>query len=519
MKTFFFYDLETSGLNPREDRIMQFAGQRTDMDLKPVGEPVNILVKMTDDALPSPGAINVTKITPQQTLMDGVSEAEFCKYIIEEIFVPDTVAVGYNTVRFDDEFMRAILWRNFYDPYEWEWKDGRSRWDMLDVVRLTRALRPEGIEWPFTDEGKPTNRLELITKLNGLSHEHAHDALSDVYATIAVAKLIKEKQPDLFKFLFSIRNKNDVKKIVNLDEKKPFVYASGRYSSEFNKTTVVFPLTSGRNGNVLVYDLRHDLERLLAEPIFSDAGLEFSSTSYAGQPAEPSLRDEPVDQSSAGRRLDTKRKRFVHSAPTAVGDVENIRVENSNHSMHPKKQTSAIRSTFFPIVKELCLNKCPAVAPLGVLDKNDGWEKIGLTRETIEQNLRTLLEHPEFAEQMREEYENRPEFPPAVEPETALYDGFLNDMDRAKVAAVRNTEPNKLADFQPDFIDERLPELLLHYKGRNFPETLSESEVEKYEEYRRTRLERQVPRFMAELEKVQDDFIKDELLLYMQSLQ
>lgn len=449
MKTFFFYDLETSGLRAREDRIMQFAGQRTDMDLKPVGEPVNILVKMTDDALPSPGAINVTKITPQQTLMDGVSEAEFCKYIIEEIFVPDTVAVGYNTVRFDDEFMRAILWRNFYDPYEWEWKDGRSRWDMLDVVRLTRALRPEGIEWPFTDEGKPTNRLELITKLNGLSHEHAHDALSDVYATIAVAKLIKEKQPDLFKFLFSIRNKNDVKKIVNLDEKKPFVYASGRYSSEFNKTTVVFPLTSGRNGNVLVYDLRHDLERLLAEPV---------------------------------------------SPPEA-------------------------RSTFFPIVKELCLNKCPAVAPLGVLDKNDGWEKIGLTRETIEQNLRTLLEHPEFAEQMREEYENRPEFPPAVEPETALYDGFLNDVDRAKVAAVRNAEPNKLADFQPDFIDERLPELLLHYKGRNFPETLSESEVEKYEEYRRTRLERQVPRFMAELEKVQDDFIKDELLLYMQSLQ
>ena len=265
MKTFFFYDLETSGLYPREDRIMQFAGQRTDMELAPVGEPVNILVKMTDDALPSPGAINVTKITPQQTLMDGMSEAEFCKYIIEEIFVPETVAVGYNTVRFDDEFMRAILWRNFYDAYEWEWKDGRSRWDMLDVVRLTRALRPEGIKWPFKDDGKPTNRLELLTKLNGLSHEHAHDALSDVYATIAVAKLIKEKQPELFKFLFSIRNKNDVKKIVNLDEKKPFVYASGRYASEFNKTTVAFPLTSGRNGNVLVYDLRYNLDELLDE--------------------------------------------------------------------------------------------------------------------------------------------------------------------------------------------------------------------------------------------------------------
>ena len=465
MKTFFFYDLETSGLYPREDRIMQFAGQRTDMDLKPVGEPVNILVKMTDDALPSPGAINVTKITPQQTLMDGISEAEFCKYVIEEIFVPDTVAVGYNTVRFDDEFMRAILWRNFYDPYEWEWKDGRSRWDMLDVVRLTRALRPEGIEWPFTDEGKPTNRLELLTKLNGLSHEHAHDALSDVYATIAVAKLIKEKQPDLFKFLFSIRNKNDVKKIVNLDEKKPFVYASGRYASEFNKTTVAFPLTSGRNGNVLVYDLRYNLDELLKEKTQDDSDL---------------------------------------------GEGESTSLD------HEEQQKSR---SIFPVVKELCLNKCPAVAPLGVLDKNDGWKKIGLARKMVEQNLRTLLEHPEFAEQMREEYENRPEFPPAVEPETALYDGFLNDTDRTKVAKVHDAKPNELADFHPNFIDERLPELLLHYKGRNFPEALSESETEKYEEYRRARLERQVPRFMAELEKIQDDFVKDELLLYMQSLQ
>lgn len=437
MKTFFFYDLETSGLNPREDRIMQFAGQRTDPDLNPVGEPVNILVKMTDDALPSPGAINVTGITPQQTLMDGMSEAEFCKYVTEEIFTPDACAVGYNTVRFDDEFMRAILWRNFYDPYEFEWKDGRSRWDILDVVRLTRALRPEGIEWPFREDGAPTNRLELITKLNGVSHEHAHDALSDVYATIAVAGLIRDKQPDLFKFLYEIRNKNDVKKLVNLDEKKPFVYASGRYSNEFNKTTVAFPIAPARNGNVLVYDLRHNL-----------------------------------------------------------ADVEKT----------------------YPVVKELCLNKCPAVAPIGVLEKHDGWKKIGLTKEIVEQNLQELLKHPEFAEQMRSEYEARPEFPKAVEPEAAIYEGFLNDSDRIKVAAVRNADSMKLADFNPDFDDERLPELLLHYKGRNFAECLSESEMEKYEEYRKARLDRQMSRFVNELKLVKDKFIKDELMLYAESL-
>ena len=494
-KSFFFYDLETSGLKPREDRIMQFAGQRTDMDLKPVGEPVNILVKMTDDALPSPGAINVTGITPQKTLMEGISEAEFCKFVTEEVFVPETVAVGYNTVRFDDEFMRACFWRNFYEPYEWEWKDGRSRWDLLDVVRLTRALRPEGINWPVREDGAPTNRLELLTKLNGLSHEHAHDALSDVFATIAVAKMIKEKQPKLFDFLFKMREKNAIKKLVNLEDKKPFVYASGRYANKCNKTTVAVPLTAGRNGNVLVYDLRYDLERVLTESFVPNAGLEFSSTSYAGAPGEPSLRDEPL------------------------GHVRNRRVENSNQNfMHSKTKDSVARSSLFPIVKELCFNKCPAVAPVSVLE-DGGWEKIGLDKEIVEKNLKTLLSHPEFAEKMRGEYENRPEFPKALEPEGALYDGFLNDRDRIKVAAVRNADKRQLADFHPDFADERLPELLLHYKGRNFPDTLSESEAEAYEKYRQARLKRLAPNFMKELSLVKDDFIKEELLLYMQSLQ
>ena len=438
-KTFFFYDLETSGLNPRVDRIMQFAGQRTDMGLNLVGEPINILVKMTEDALPSPSAIAVTKITPQQTLRDGISEKEFVDLVSEEIFTPDTIAVGYNTVRFDDEFMRALLWRNFYDAYEWEWKDGRSRWDMLDVVRLTRALRPNGINWPFTDDGRPTNRLELLTKLNGLSHEHAHDALSDVYATIAVAKMIREKQPKLFEFLFKMREKNTVKKLVNLDDKKPFVYASGRYSSEYNKTTVAFPLTSGHNGNVLVFDLRYNLEE-----------------------------------------LDDK---------------------------------------YYPVVKELCFNKCPAVAPISVLE-DGGWEKIGLDKETIEKNLEILNKHPEFAEQMRLKNEEEKEFPQALEPEAALYDGFLNDRDRIKVTAVRNAKSNELVDFHPEFDDERLPELLLHYKGRNFPNTLSESENEKWKAYKKARLERQTPKFLTELQSIyeKDDFIAEELKLYFESL-
>lgn len=459
--TFFFYDLETSGLSARNDRIMQFAGQRTSIDLNPIGEPINILIKIPNDTLPSPSAINVTGITPQATLRDGITEADFCRYVTENIFTPNTIALGYNTVRFDDEFMRAIFWRNFYDPYEWQWKDGRSRWDMLDVVRLTRALRPEGINWPFTDDGKPTNRLELLTKLNGLSHEHAHDALSDVYATIAVASLIRDKQPKLFQYLYKMRDKKQIKKFINLDNKTPFVYASGRYPAKHNKTTVAVPLTASRNGNILVFDLRYNLDELLALPLSqSEASAEQNSAnSYDSKPNSPSN-----------------------------------------------------------IVKELCYNKCPTVAPTSVLDVQDGWNKISLSKDQIEQNLKSLLAHPEFAEQMRTAYENRSDFPPAVEPEAALYEGFLDDSDRIKVSAIRNASPSQLADFHPDFHDPRLPNLLLHYKGRNFPETLSESEATAYEEYRKERLNRASADFISELDKVTDDFTRNELLLYMQSL-
>ncbi|MBR3220383.1 exodeoxyribonuclease I [Candidatus Saccharibacteria bacterium] len=446
MNEFFFYDLETSGLNPRDARIMQFAGQRTDADFNPIGEPVNILVKLNDDTLPSPQAIMVTKITPQQTLADGITEAEFAKYVQEELFTPGTCILGYNSVRFDDEFMRALFWRNFYDPYTWSYADGRTRWDILDLVRMTRALRPEGITWPFNDKGHATNRLELITQLNGISHEHAHDALSDVYATIAVAKLIKDKQPKLFDYLYKMRDKREVQKLINLENKQPFVYTSGRYSAEYNKTTVAFPLAPARNGQILVFDLRHNLDDLLD------------------------------------------------------------------------------KETFYPIVKTLAYNKCPAVAPLSVLDADDGWTKIGLSQDIIDKNLKSLLAHPEFAEQMREQDENSPEFPPAIDAESAIYDGFLSDQDRRLCTDVTRLDKDGLADYHPNFTDERLPELLLHYKARNFASALSESEQKQWEKYRLARLNRQATEFTDALNSLAentdaDEFIIEELNLWYQSLQ
>lgn len=458
-QTFFFYDLETSGLSAREARIMQFAGQRTDMDLTPIGEPYNVLVKLSDDTLPSPEALLVTGITPQATQADGYSEAEFASLLSNEIFMPDTTVVGFNNIRFDDEFIRHLFWRNFYDPYEWAWKDGRSRWDLLDVVRMTRALRPDGIVWPEVDK-KAVNKLELLASANGLDHVKAHDALSDVEALIALTKLIKQKQPQLFGYLLKLRGKNDVKKLVNLDDKQPFVYTSGRYNADYHKTTVAFPLTSGRNGNVVVYDLRID-----PTPFLDKSKEELAATLFA------SWEDRSKDDFTA-----------------------------------------------LP-VKELQYNRAPAVAPLGVLEQADGWKRIGLTINDIEAHKKALLAAPHFAENIRSVIESRPEFPAAYDPEAQLYDGFVGDRDRLRIETVRSATERELVDFHPDFSDERLAPLLLHYKARNYPKTLSEDEMRTWEVWRGERINREMPGFVRSLQKISKERTDDASLFILQELQ
>ena len=458
-ESFFFYDLETSGLNPRSSRIMQFAGIRTDMDLNIVGNPYDFLVKLNDDTLPSPEALMVTGISPQSTVTDGYSEAEFARILHGEICAPGTIMVGFNNIRFDDEFVRSLFWRNFYDPYEWCWKDGRSRWDLLDVVRMTRALRPGDIKWPVVD-GKATNRLELITKENGIDHFKAHDALSDVEALIAVTRLIKEKQPQLYNYLLEMRDKNKVKQLVNLEDKKPFVYSSGRYDSEFHKTTIAFPLTSGKNGNVVVYDLRHD----------------------------PMV--------------------FINLTPEQLKEKFYASWEDRQ------------REDFIPLpVKELQYNRVPAVAPLGVLQQEDGWTRIGLHPETIEARIAMLLRAPHFAENIRSIFETRPEYKKATDPEAQIYDGFLNDRDRLKVETVRNASERELADYHPAFDDERLAPLLLHYKARNFPGTLSEDETYEWEKWRSKRVTAQLPKFMESLQRLSMIETTEEKRFMLQELQ
>jgi len=418
-----------------------------------------VLVRLNDDTLPSPEAIMVTGITPQQTVEGGFSEAEFSKMLVNDIFTVDTIAVGFNNVRFDDEFIRHLFWRNFFDPYEWSWKDGRSRWDLLDVVRMTRALRPEGIKWPVDRKGVATNRLELIASVNGIDHFKAHDALSDVEALIAVTKLIRDKQPQLYEYLLKMRDKNEVKKLVNLDYKQPFVYVSGRLDGEYNKATVSFPLTAGKNGNVIVYDLRYD------------------PTPY-------------IDMSSK----DLAKKLYATWEDRQADDFVRL-----------------------PI-KELQYNHTPAVAPIGVLEQGEGWKKISLDEVTVTKHKSILLTAPGFAENIRSLFENREDFKKSPDPELQLYDGFVPDVDKMRIEKVRNSKETELSDFHPNFTDERLDPLLLHYKARNFPKSLAEDEVVAWEKWRSDKIIANLPAFATSLQKLSTTITDENKLFLLQEL-
>lgn len=469
MRTFFFYDLETSGFSARYDRIMQFAGQRTNDELELIGRPVNLLVKLTDDILPSPGAVLTTHITPQMTVADGISEADFCRYFLEQVATPDTTILGYNSTRFDDEFIRHTLWRNFHDPYQWAWAEGRDRWDLLDVTRLVRALRPEGINWPTkrvaeTDQLITTVNLVDMAKCNGFENDNAHDALADVKALISLARLLRQSQPTMWRYLLDHHDKHSVLNIITPGQPKPFIYASGRYSSSYQKTTVATVVAEGRTPNsYLVWDLRHD----------------------------------PAD--------------FISLSEAEI--LSNLTADRATRR----------QDDFVPIpIKELSINKCPAVAPLGVLDSASE-VRISLSRTEAMKHYHQLNSQAGLIKRLTRAWCKRPVFPPASDVEGKLYDSFMPKSDQTKIRLVAAADSTGLADLHPNFTDERLDELLFRYKARQYPASLSESEEERWQRFRRAKLERELPAYLSELSKLAsspavDQFILEELQLWAESI-
>jgi len=427
--SFYWHDYETWGTDPRRDRPAQFAGVRTDLAFNPVGRPLVAYCAPADDMLPQPRACLVTGLTPQRARAEGVCEADFFAAIHDELSRPGTCALGYNSIRFDDEFTRYGLYRNFFDPYAREWRDGNSRWDLIDVMRLAHALRPEGIEWPSDESGVPSFRLERLTAANGIEHGQAHDALADVRATIELAKLLKLRQPRLFDFVFEHRHKEWLAQQLAVPVRRPVVHVSDKFPARLGCIAVVAPLAwhpVNRNG-VIVIDLRADPEPLL---------------------------ELPVDE--IRRRLFT---------PTAELDENSPRIP----------------------LKTISINHAPVVVPLNTLN-GEAREKWDLDPVREAHHLDFIQRHAEPLERKVTEVFSESPFEPNPDPDQSLYDGFLSDHDRRLCERVRATPPEHLGRRRFDFESPKLHELLFRYRARNWPETLTSEERARWDAYRVHRL-------------------------------
>lgn len=426
MSSIFWHDYETTGINPRCDRPLQMAGVRTDLDLNEIEAPVNLFCRPSDDILPHPAACLITGISPAQLARDGLTEGDFMTRVHAELARPGTCGAGYNSLRFDDEVTRYSLYRNFFDPYAREWQGGNSRWDLIDTVRTAYALRPEGIQWPEVD-GQVSLRLELLSAANGLDHGQAHEALSDVRATIALARLIRQKQPRLYDWLFALRSKQKVLDQIRLLQ--PLIHISGRFSAARNYLGVVLPLAwhpANRNA-LIVCDLHQDIEPLLTE-----------------------------DSEVLRQRLYTRREEM------------------------PDGQ--------LPVpLKLVHINRCPVLAPLSVIRSEDQ-QRLGLNiAELLARGEQLVAARGLWEKKLAPIYTDA-EFAPSEDPEQQLYDGFFGDRDRRLCEQVRNADPQQLANERWIFDDARLTDLLFRYRARNFPATLNEKEQQQWFEFCRQRL-------------------------------
>lgn len=422
----FWYDFETTGISPRCDRPLQVAGIRTNEALEEIGEPLNVYCRLSDDILPHPAACLVTGITPETLASKGLCEAEFVHLLHQQLSLPGTCGAGYNTLRFDDEVTRYSLYRNFHDPYAREWQGGNSRWDLIDLVRTAYALRPEGLVWPEED-GRVTLKLERLSVANGLEHLQAHDALSDVRATIGLARLIRERQPRLYRYLYDLRRKQAVLDQVQL--LKPMVHISGRFSAARHYLSVVLPLAwHPRNRNALIVcDLQAECSPLWEE-------------------SAETLRE----------RLYTRRDE--------LGEDQ------------------------LPVpLKLVHINRCPVLAPMNVLRAAD-IARLGLDLDSCEIRARRLRDCQDVWNAKLGDIYAEESFVGLEDPEQQLYDGFLGERDRRLCEQVRNhPAPDSTLRTLP-FDDPRLPELLFRYRARNFPQSLSETEQQQWRLFCQKRL-------------------------------
>ncbi|WP_025564239.1 exodeoxyribonuclease I [Psychromonas sp. SP041] len=437
-----WHDYETFGLNPGTDRPSQFAGIRTDLDLNIISEPYQWYCRPPNDYLPAPEACLVTGITPQYALQHGEFENQFIFNILQQFQQQNTCVVGYNNIRFDDEVTRFTLYRNFHDPYQREWQNGCSRWDIIDMVRACYALRPEGIEWVFDENDAPSFKLELLTKANDIVHQQAHDAMSDVYATIAMAKLIKTAHPKLYDYCYSLRQKNKVLNELKLGTFKPLVHISGMFSAMQGCCSYILPIAQhpSNNNAVIVLDLNKDISQLL------------------------SLSVEDIQS-------------YLYTA------TDNL-PEGINR----------------PPIKLIHINKCPIVASAKTLSAERAKE-LGVDAKQCRQSMDTFSENKHLVEKLIAVFDTESKSSKEQQPEQKLYSGgFPTANDKNQAKAITSLSPQQIANYQVTFDDPNFDNLWWRYKARNYPQMLSLEEQQKWGRHREAYLIEHVDNYVARLE-------------------
>ncbi len=424
-ETIYWYDLETTGIDPARDRAIQFAGIRTDLDLNVLGEPVNLFCYPGDDVVPSPDAIAVTGINMSDLQREGLRETDFIAAILAEFSQPGTCVAGFNSIRFDDEFTRNTLYRNFLDPYAREWQGGSSRWDVIDLFRMAQALRPEGFHWPERAPGIPSFRLEQLTQANQVGHANAHDAVADVMATIDVTRKLRQAQGKLYDYLFNLRRKGPVRDQLYPLGKSAIVHVSSMYPAQRGCLAVVLPLCvhpTNPNG-IICFDLTEDPEELIR-----------------------------------------------------LGPDELYRRVFSARQVLEEEGVSRIP------LKTIHVNRCPAIAPMSTLSGQE--QRLGLDVAQCLLHMRQLQRASGIVEKISEAFA-RNEFPIIDDPDLMLYQGgFFGAADKALMREVRLAAPEDLSRFSGKFQDVRLDEMLFRYRCRNFPEFLSPAERQRWDAWR-----------------------------------
>lgn len=445
MRTFLWHDYETFGVDPRRDRPSQFAAVRTDLELNQIGAPLSIFCRLADDYLPAPEACVLTSITPRLTERVGLIESEFAATIFDAMVVPETIGVGYNSMRFDDEVSRHLFYRNLIDPYVREYANGNSRFDLIDLVRTAFALRPQGLNWPLRDDGSASFKLEALCRANAITQPAAHDALNDVGALVDLARLLKRAQPKLFAHGLKLTSKAYVRSLLDEINQQPVVHVSARFPARYGCLSMVAPVAQhpSQPNAIIVVDLRFDPSSWLN--------------------AEP----------------DELRERMYSATADLPEDAPRV------------------------ALKLIATNRAPMLAPLTVLDGAD-LNRIALDKAQCLRHAALIRQDPELPNRVRAAFKESAKFP-SEDVDVALYDGFSSKQARQQMQLIRSLPAEALAQFELRSDDSRLPELLWRYRARNFPQSLSFEEKERWDREREARLKRaplSPANFQAEIKRL-----------------